>query len=79
MIFFCCFENFLNICYALFRFDFAFSYKNLVCVAIGLFFLNYFFNYFLTLIYEFPIRKFIKNKTKKKYNNLDSTIKDINN
>ena len=66
MTFFCCFDNFLNICYALFLFEFPFSYRNLVYIAIGLFFLYYFFNYFLTLIYEFPIRKFIKNKTKKK-------------
>ena len=79
MTFFCCFDIFLNICYALFRFEFAFSYRNLVYIAIGLFFLNYFFNYFLTLIYEFPIRKLIKNKTKKEYNNSDNKIKDINN
>ena len=82
ILFFCFIETFLYSSYTLVKFNFDFTYRNLIHIAIGLYVVAYFFSYIFTLFLEFPIIKiikdFIKNEKieiiKKEINKIDSKI-----
>ena len=82
IVFFCFIETFLYSSYTLVKFNFDFTYRNLIHIAIGLYVVAYFFSYIFTLFLEFPIIKiikdFIKNEKieiiKKEINKIDSKI-----